>query len=149
MNEATKKFLMGVFVLPPLFGTEHSLDYFVLGMMSAYFYLSTGAVLLISSLIPGDNIFRFIEAAAGILCCLRGYKGFHACMELGIAMYGIALSGTIQKLIPGNLADVLQVGLKLMSSQPAEHKATPNPSETQQARAVASGAAQETSKKTP
>src|ERR1700694_214465 len=98
-SQATKHFLVGVFLLPQFFGTEHPLEYFVLGVMSASFYLSTGAVLLVSSLIPGDHIFRLIEAASGILFCLRGYKGFQACIELGIAMFGIALSGTIHKLI--------------------------------------------------
>jgi hypothetical protein len=112
--DVAKKFFTGAFILPAMFGTEHALDYFVLGLMTASFYFSTGAVLLVSSLFPGDHALRLVEGAGGVLFCIRGYKGFYDCIGLGVTMFGVALSGTIQKLASANVAVAWQIGLKLM-----------------------------------
>jgi hypothetical protein len=110
------KFFVGVFVLPGLYVKEHALDYLVLSFMNVSFSITTGTVLLVSSLIPGDT-FRGIEAATGALLVIRGYKGFRACYELAVSLLGVTLSEAIQKLFPGNWPDAFQAALKLISSQ--------------------------------
>ncbi|HXR33494.1 MAG TPA: hypothetical protein VN830_07290 [Verrucomicrobiae bacterium] len=114
-----KRFLIGVFFLPGLFASEHALDYLVLALMNVSFSVTTGVVLLVSSLIPGDHNLRWGEAAIGALLMVRGYRGFRGCLELAVSMLGLTLSGMAQKLFPGNLAAGLKVALQLMSVQTA------------------------------
>jgi hypothetical protein len=116
-KDATQKFYLGVFLLPSFFGTEHTLDYFVLSIISVFAQVSTGAVLLVSSLIPGDHGFRWIEAGVGAFLCVRGYQQIQMAFNIAVALFGISLSETIKKIIPGNLS-MLEVGLRLMSPQP-------------------------------
>jgi hypothetical protein len=124
MKEATKKFLLGMFILPEFLGAEHALSYLVIAITMASFYLSTGVVLLVSSLVPGDHNLRLIEASVGALLCVCGYTGFDSSLQVGIAMIGVSFSGTIQKFFPGKMAAVLQIGLKLMSSKTGQEDTT-------------------------
>jgi hypothetical protein len=127
-----KRFLVGVFFLPGLFASEHALDYLVLAVMNVSLSVTTGTVLLVSSLIPGDRSLRWIEAAIGTLLFVRGYNGFRACVELAVSMLGVTLSGTIQKLFPGNSMAALEAALKLMSPQVAAQTNQQAPAQPQQ-----------------
>ena len=126
LPDLAKKFVIGVFVLPKLFAVEHVLDYIVLSLMNVSFSATTGTVLLVSSLIPGDYVFRWIEFAIGALLLIRGYNGFRTTLELAVSMLGVSLSESIRKLFPGGLADGLEAALKLAASQSTT--AQPQPS---------------------
>jgi hypothetical protein len=114
-----KKFLVGVFFLPGLFSSEHALDYLMLSQMNVSFSVTTGTVLLVSALIPGDRSLRWIEAAIGALLLVRGYNGFRASLEFAVSMLGLTLSGPFQKLFAGNSTDALRLALRLISVQSA------------------------------
>ena len=112
-----KKFVVGAFVLPGLYAVEHALDYLVLSLMNISFSITTGTVLLVSSLIPGDHVFRWIEFASGALLIIRGCKGFRTYLELTVSMLGITFSEPIRKLFPGGFADAFDAALKFAASE--------------------------------
>lgn len=115
-KNARQTFVGAVFPGPTLFGTEHTLDYFVLALMNASFQVSTGMVLVVSSLFPGDG-FRRIEALLGIALCILGYRAFLTLPITLIGLLGIGMSGTLQKLIPGNFAEAFDFATKLAAAQ--------------------------------
>jgi hypothetical protein len=128
VNDLTKRFLVGIFVLPDLFGAENALTYMVLTFTAASFYMTTGSVLLVASVVPGDHFGRLAEATLGLLSFARGYLSLQSCVDMGISMLGISFSGSIQKLFPGKMTDVMQIGLALLNSKtekPADASAVP------------------------
>jgi len=141
LPDLTKRFLVGVFLLPGLFASEHALDYFMVAFTNVAFSITTGTVLVVSSLIPGDSL-RWAEVVVGAVFIVRGYRGFKSCMELGVSMYGLTLSGTIQKLFSGNIATALQVAMKLIYPETAAATSQQNPVQAQQATSEPSVVAQ-------
>ena len=127
MKNARQTFVLGVFLLPSLFGTEHTLDYFVLTMMNASFQLSTGLVLVVSSLFPAGDQFRRIEGLLGIVLCVVGYRSFVTLPTMLIAMLGIGMSGTLQKILPGNFVEAFDLATNLAAGQ----LPTPQPKQAQ------------------
>ncbi len=117
LPELAKRFVFGAFLLPKLFAVEHALDYIMLSQMNVSFNTTTGTVLLVSSLIPGDHFFRGIEFAIGALLLVTGYKGLNTYFGLIISMFGITHSESFRKLFPGGFADAFEAALKLAASQ--------------------------------
>jgi len=116
LPDLAKRFVVGAFLLPKLFAVEHVLDYIVLSLMNVSFNTTTGTVLLVSSLIPGDHFFRWIEFASGALLLIRGYKGLRTYWELIVSMLGITHSDSFRKLFPGGFVDAFEAALKLAAS---------------------------------
>jgi hypothetical protein len=133
LPDLAKRFLTGAFFLPRLYASEHALDYLVMALMNFSFGVTTGIVLLISSLIPGDHSLRLVEAVTGVLLLVRGHKGVRSCLEMTISMLGLAHSAMVQKLFPGDKTDAMQAALKVMSlldklgQSPTTPSTTPQP----------------------
>ena len=138
MQDATKRFLVGVFALPELFGAEHALTYWVLSLATASFYFSTGIVLLVSSLIPGDSKLRLVEAPLGLFLCIFGYRGYRSCIQLAISMFGLSLSEKIYQMFPGKTAEAWQLGMTLLSAM-VDNKAAASTAKDEQSKLSTEG----------
>jgi hypothetical protein len=102
LQSSREAFATGVFLLPGLFAREHILDYIIVQAMNAAFQLSTGLVLVVSSLFPGDHL-RFVEALVGLVLSVFGYRAFMNLPTILAALLGLAMSAEFQKLFPGNV----------------------------------------------
>jgi len=124
LKDLTKKFVGGVFLLPGFYASEHALNYLMLSLMTVAFNVSVGAVLLVSSLIPGDS-FRWLETAVGALLMIRGYNGFEAYFGMIVSMLGVSLSGPFQKLLAEDFLSGYLKAMKIASAQSAGPSETP------------------------
>ncbi|MGC2464494.1 MAG: hypothetical protein WA517_04805 [Candidatus Acidiferrum sp.] len=124
LKEATKKFASGAFLLSGLYANEHALDYMVLAQMNVTFNVTTGVMLLLSSLIPGDG-FRWLEGLIGTLFLIRGYNGYEAYFGMVVSMLGLSLSGEFQKLFPGDPMSGYLRAMNIASAQSATQPQQP------------------------
>ena len=112
LQDATRKFVGGALLLQGLFANEHALNYLMLNLTTVTFNVSVGAVLLVSSLIPGDP-FRLLEGIVGFIFVIRGYYGYESHFGMLVSMFGLSLSGHFQKLVAG---DSMTAYVKVMSN---------------------------------
>jgi hypothetical protein len=113
LQSLARKFLYGALYFPGLYASEHALDYLMMSIMNVSFSVTMGIVLVVSSCIPGDHGFRWVELTAGVLLFIRGHSGYKSFFELVVFMLGVTLSGEVQKLVPG--ASALQTAEVLLA----------------------------------
>jgi hypothetical protein len=135
LKEAAKKFIGGAFLLPGIFGSEHVLDYMVLSLMNVAFEVTTGVMLIVSSLIPGDP-FRWFEAVIGAVLIIRGYRGYEGYFGIVVSMLGVSLSSGVQKLFSGDAMSGFVMAMKIISGQVPTPAQTPSAAPAPDAQSV-------------
>ena len=78
------KVLGGLFITPLITETGKAAEYVAVAYAEVYFRLSTGLVLIVASMIPGDGRMRLWEAVAGVL--LSGYGVVATVQARGITL---------------------------------------------------------------
>lgn len=115
-RDTVKKLVIGMFVLPAIFKAEHVLDYLILSLTVASFYISTGVTLLVFAVLANGRSIRATSIAIGLLFCARGFVGMqNTFKETFAAMLGVALSDRILKMLAGTPAEILQAGIQLLT----------------------------------
>jgi len=108
-------FLGGLVAGPTLLNQSTLYQHHAAVEASSLFHLSTGFVFLLCAAIPGDGIFRYAEALAGLILLVRGTMLEIESNEMAAGTLGVALNSYLSGLQPGQLFPALKSALSVVS----------------------------------
>ena len=127
-------FLGGMVVGPLLSGKSRNFEYFIGFRVQILFNLSTGLLLSVVAVIPGDGNFRFLEIGVGIVLLLRGIIAMRNQTGIVAGIAGMAIGERLGELPIAELVSIAAAVAKVLShlGQPqAANQATPPASPVQ------------------
>ncbi len=86
-----KSFFTGAIAFPKLLNKVPALDFLVLAVANIVFTLTTGAVLLVGSTIPGDGSLRLVELGVGVVMLSSAFFGLRSFIRSCIVLVGAGI----------------------------------------------------------